>query len=159
MRSNYGAANWKVNAPRALAWLAAEAPKRSTVAGLTGDCARALKLPVDGKRLGDYLGDTKRDEWAGIKRTIGTGARAVAGAPSTVALPVPARTLAEFLRDKRREGCPVCALSPDILQCLAEAANKGTAKVPEQVEWLNTDCGAHVTVQELTAHRAGRHEG
>ena len=159
MASNYGKGKWQINGPRALAWLRAEVPKRQSIKGLPGECAVALRLPVDGQRLTDWLGEGGRAEWTEIKRTLGKGTRTLVAGERVAVPPVPTRTLAEFLRDKRREGCPVCALSPDILQCLAEAANKGTAKVPEQVEWLNTDCGAHVTVQELTAHRAGRHEG
>ena len=160
-RPNYGAANWSVNGPRALAWMRTEVPRRTTIVGIHEACVRALKLPVDRGRLGDYLSDTQRAEWAQIKKTLGTGNGTGPHAPTgtgTSSSPVPTRTLAEFLRDKRRAGCPVCALSPEILQCLAEAANKGSAKVPEQVEWLNTDCGARITVQELTQHRSGHHE-
>ena len=163
MAANGKGCNWSVEGPRALAWMRAEVPKRSTIVGIHEACVRALRLPVDRGRLGDYLSETRRAEWTQIKLTLGTGTGNGTGphAPTgtgTSSSPVPTRTLAEFLRDKRRAGCPVCALSPEILQCLAEAANKGSAKVPEQVEWLNTDCGTRITVQELTQHRSGHHE-
>ena len=156
MAANGKGCNWSVEGPRALAWLRAEVPKRSTIHGATTDCVAALHLPVKPKRLSDWLAEIKADEWNAIKATAGRGN----GKTPVNALmgQTPSRTLAEFLRDKRRAGCPVCALSPEILQCLAEAANKGSAKVPEQVEWLNTDCGARITVQELTQHRSGHHE-
>jgi hypothetical protein len=129
--------------------------------GRYAEAVRELGLQIPEDRLRTWI--TRRPEWPGIKRTLGTGngngagPHAPAGGKQSPP-PAPTRTLAEFLRDKRREGCPVCALSPEILQCLAEASTKGTARVPEQVEWLNADCGARITVQELTAHRAGRHE-
>jgi len=159
-RANYGQGNWPVNGPRALAWLRAEVPKRSDIRGLAADCVRALDLPATGDRLSDWLATTAREEWLRIKATLATAGSAEPAGRTLAAVPVtlPRRTLAEFLRDKRREGCPVCALSPEVRQCLAEAAAKGTAKVPEQVEWLNTDCGAHITISDLTQHRSGRHE-
>ena len=164
-RNGIAVVDWKTWGPRVLAWLAAEAPRRTTVNGLAADCAAALGSPLRADRLQDWLLESARAEWSAIKRTLGSangnGARPPAKAPvgePESAPALPARTLAEFLRDKRKAGCPVCTLSPEILHCLAEAANKGTAKVPEQVEWLNIDCGARVTVAELTSHRSGRHE-
>jgi len=166
--SNGKGCDWSIHGPRALAWLRAEAPKRSVLAGLCGDGVAALKIPCAPKRLQNWLVESPvgRPAWDQIKRTLGTargngaGPHAPAGA-SAVATPgavLPARTLAEFLRDKRREGCPVCALAPEIRHALAEASGKGTAKVAEQVEWLTTDCGATVTAQELIGHRSGGHE-
>ena len=67
------------------------------------------------------------------------------------------RSLIRFARDKRREGCPVCALSPDIRAQLVEASSR---KIPRavQLEWLRTDVGARITDADLSQHANGRHD-
>lgn len=67
------------------------------------------------------------------------------------------RTLAQFVRDQRRAGCPVCAL-PDVVRGqLAEAAAK---KIPRQVQldWLRGECRSPITAGDLDRHRNGRHD-
>ena len=152
MRPNYGKGKWEVNGPRVLAWMRAEVPKRSSLRGLAEDCARALKLPVNGLRLTDWLGDTKRDEWAEVKRMLGNGK-----APVSTGVGVSC-SLDEFAAEERRSVCPVCALPADVRAVLATAGDKGH-KVAFQVKWLKVKCGVGgVGVAELAAHRNGRHE-
>jgi len=66
------------------------------------------------------------------------------------------KSLEAFAQERRMKDCKVCALAPEILQQLTEAARK---KVPfaVQVEWLQTEIGAEVTGTELSRHRAARH--
>jgi hypothetical protein len=130
-------------------------PRRHTLRGIGADCVRALGLPTDSKRLLDWLSVTGRDEWGAIKRTLGTGNGKPAAPPNLTAA---ACSLDEFAREKRREGCPVCALPASVRAILATAGDKGH-KVALQVEWLKVKCGVQdIGVAELGAHRNGRHE-
>lgn len=67
------------------------------------------------------------------------------------------RSLSQYVRDKRREGCPVCALSPQLLTEI-RAASKN--KIPRDVvlEWLKIEHGVKVTHQEIVAHANARHD-
>lgn len=67
------------------------------------------------------------------------------------------RSLVRFMRDKRREGCPVCALDPAVRQQLAEAS---TRKIPRavQLEWLHAEVRTKVTADDLSQHVNGRHD-
>lgn len=69
----------------------------------------------------------------------------------------PKRTLAQFARDKRREGCPVCVLPVEVRQELRAAGDK---KIPVaiQLEWLKAELGVTVGVEQINSHRSGRHE-
>jgi hypothetical protein len=117
---------------------------------------RALKLPVNARRLTDWLGDSAHEEWAAIKATLGAGG----GAPASAMAPAvtPTRTLEQYLLDKRKDDCPVCALSPEARAILKRASERGTAKIAEQIGWLKEDCHVDITAQELTQHRSGGHD-
>jgi hypothetical protein len=70
----------------------------------------------------------------------------------------PTRTLEQYLLDKRKDDCPVCALSPEARAILKRASERGTAKIAEQIGWLKEDCHVDITAQELTQHRSGGHD-
>ena len=158
----YGAGNWALNGPRALAWMRATVPQRTTIKGLPDECAAALHLPVDGRRLVDWLGDSSRAEWEKIKRTMGSanghgnGPHVPAGVKQSPA-PVPC-SLDEYAAEERRATCPVCALPAEIRAVLATAGDRGH-KVAFQIKWLKVKCRIpNIGVAELSAHRNGRHE-
>ena len=158
-RSNYGAGNWAENGPRALAWMRERVPLRTTIKGLPDECAGALNLPVNGRRLVDWLGDGGRAEWTKIKRTLGsgTGPHVLTGASAQKSSPVPC-SLDEYAAEERRATCPVCALPAAVRAVLATAGDKGH-KVAFQVKWLKVKCRIpNIGVAELSAHRNGRHE-
>jgi hypothetical protein len=67
------------------------------------------------------------------------------------------RTLAKFVRDQRRVGCPVCALSVAIRGQLAEARTKGIS-LDLQLAWLKAEHQTSVTRDDITRHRNGRHD-
>jgi len=69
----------------------------------------------------------------------------------------PVRSLADFVRQKRRESCPVCKLPQEVRDQLATASDKGH-KRRDVLEWLKVDAGVPITDTELTAHRNGRHD-
>jgi hypothetical protein len=167
-RPNYGAANWSVNGPRALAWMRAEVPRRTTIVGIHEACVRALRLPVDRGRLSDYLSDTRRAEWSKIKLTLGTGngagphapAGASAGAtPGAVASGFP--SLAERIRLQRlnadRANCPVCQLSDELRSQIVEAKRMGATIAEILAELLKGD-GVALAPTDWTRHTNGRHE-
>jgi hypothetical protein len=64
--------------------------------------------------------------------------------------------LVDFMKQKRREVCPVCKLSAEVRAQLETAAEKGI-KRRDVLEWLHSVVGVAVTDQELTSHRNGRH--
>ncbi len=66
-------------------------------------------------------------------------------------------SLVEFMRQKRREACPVCALPEDVRAQLATASDKGITQ-KHVLEWLRSAIGASITKDELTGHRNGRHD-
>lgn len=68
-----------------------------------------------------------------------------------------ARSLADFLLEKRREGCPICAL-PDDVKAQLRLASKRSIKRAEQIEWLESEVGVTLTVDQFNAHHSGRHE-
>lgn len=81
-------------------------------------------------------------------------------APKVIApkKPAPAaRSLAEFLAEKRREGCPICALSDDVKAQL-KLASKRSVKRADQIEWLEAELGVTLTTEQITAHYSGQHE-
>ena len=71
--------------------------------------------------------------------------------------PTGTRSLVQFHRDKRRQGCPVCSLDPKILEQLRAAASAKIQR-PVQLEWLRKECGVTITDHQLTAHYSGRHD-
>ena len=67
------------------------------------------------------------------------------------------RTLMQFHKDKRRQGCPVCALDPKVLAQLRSAAESKIQR-PVQLEWLREECGVKITDHQLTVHYSARHD-
>ena len=70
---------------------------------------------------------------------------------------VPVLGLVDFMRQKRREACPVCRLSAEVRSQLDTASDKGI-KRKDVLEWLHRVVGSPITDAELTAHRTGRHD-
>jgi hypothetical protein len=68
-----------------------------------------------------------------------------------------ARSLADFLLEKRRAGCPVCALPDTVKEQLREAGKRGIRRA-EQVEWLESEFGLKLNSALFNAHHSGRHE-
>lgn len=67
------------------------------------------------------------------------------------------KTLAEFVLDKKRAACPVCALSVVARGQLRDATAKHTP-VADQLEWLEAEYGVKIKRDVLQAHRNARHE-
>jgi hypothetical protein len=67
-------------------------------------------------------------------------------------------TLAEFVKSKRREHCPVCKLPVEVRGQLGRAASEKKITREQQVEWVALVARVKITVEELTAHVAGRHD-
>lgn len=69
----------------------------------------------------------------------------------------PARSLSQFARDKKRSGCRVCSLPPDVR---AEVRGASAKKIPRPVviEWLRTEHGVTITGTDMAAHVNARHD-
>lgn len=67
------------------------------------------------------------------------------------------RSLAEFVKDKRREACAVCRLPAEVRDQVRTAGEK---KIHRRtvLDWLKTDCSAPITDTELTVHTNGHHD-
>lgn len=68
-----------------------------------------------------------------------------------------ARSLADFMLEKRREGCPICALPDDVKEQLRKA-RKASIRRAEQIEWLESEFGLKLSSDLFNAHHSGRHE-
>jgi hypothetical protein len=68
----------------------------------------------------------------------------------------PARSLTQFVRDQRKNGCKVCALGAEVIQQIKTASRN---KIPQQIvlDWLREEHGADVTAADLRAHSNQRH--
>lgn len=69
----------------------------------------------------------------------------------------PKRSLADFMQAKRREGCAVCELPPDIREQL-RGASKRHIRRADIIEWLATEHGLKLTRASFDSHQSGRHE-
>lgn len=65
-------------------------------------------------------------------------------------------TLVEYVRQKRREACPVCQLPDDVRGQLVDATRK-KIKRALQLEWL-AELGYDISDHDLSAHYSGRHD-
>lgn len=67
------------------------------------------------------------------------------------------RSLRDFVRDKKREGCRICALPPDILEQVKSAS---VTKIPRAtvIEWLKAELKTTFTSDEFDKHTSGRHQ-
>jgi len=66
-------------------------------------------------------------------------------------------SLAEFMLNKKRAGCPVCALPIEVYAEIVEA-KKRKFKRSDVLEWLATTKHVKLTVTDLDRHYSGRHE-
>lgn len=67
------------------------------------------------------------------------------------------RSLAEYARDRRRDGCPVCALPPDIREQMARASEKKIRR-PVVLAWLRDEHGTEIKDTDMTVHVNGHHD-
>lgn len=67
------------------------------------------------------------------------------------------RSLSDFVRDKRREACPICALPENVRADIATARDRHirTAVV---LEWLAKEHGLTIEPQQLTQHGTAKHD-
>lgn len=68
-----------------------------------------------------------------------------------------ARSLADFLLEKKRASCPVCALAPEI-RVQVDAARRRGVRRAEWLEWLRDECGVVLQPGDFDQHINGRHE-
>ena len=59
--------------------------------------------------------------------------------------------------DMKRALCPVCKLDRGVRDQLAEASAQGITR-KEQVAWLEDIVGVRLSVSQVNAHFAGRHD-
>lgn len=69
----------------------------------------------------------------------------------------PARSLSQFMRDKKKQDCKVCALGAAVVGEIRTASRN---KIPRQIvlEWLNDEHNAGIARADLEAHANGRHD-
>lgn len=67
------------------------------------------------------------------------------------------RSLAEYARDRRREGCPVCALPTEIREQMARASEKKIRR-PVVLAWLRDEYGTEIKDTDMTVHVNGHHD-
>jgi hypothetical protein len=65
--------------------------------------------------------------------------------------------LIQFVRDKKRVGCPVCSLS-DTIRSEIESARTRKIGRPEVIEWLKAEYKVTISRAQFDAHHSGRHE-
>lgn len=65
--------------------------------------------------------------------------------------------LVEFMKQKKRDACPVCQLPDEVRKQLSIASDKGI-KRRHQLEWLKKEVGVELTNGDLNSHYAGRHD-
>lgn len=67
------------------------------------------------------------------------------------------RSLVQFVRDKKREGCPICALPAEVIDQIKTAVTRKISRA-EQIEWLATEYQVTVTKGQFETHVSARHE-
>lgn len=67
------------------------------------------------------------------------------------------QSLIEFMKEKRRKACPVCAIPEDIREEMGVARSR-KIKRPDVVEWLNNVMGFKITNADLDGHYSGKHD-
>lgn len=67
------------------------------------------------------------------------------------------RSLVAFVRLKKRNGCKICRLPPDIRKQLREAGEKKIS-VGVRLEWLREELKTPITKDELEQHLRGGHD-
>lgn len=66
-------------------------------------------------------------------------------------------TLLNFIIEKKRRHCKVCALPLEIIEQVRSARSRAV-RLPEVVEWLKAEHGITLTRADFEAHHSGRHE-
>lgn len=69
----------------------------------------------------------------------------------------PARSLSQFMRDRKKKDCKVCALGAEVVAQI-RSASRNKIQRSTVLEWLRDECGAAITSADLQAHAAGRHD-
>lgn len=70
-----------------------------------------------------------------------------------------APSLTEFMREKARKGCIICALPLEVRMQLGKPATERGFTRPDQAEWLRQACGVTgVTLDILNKHLSSRHD-
>jgi len=151
--------HWDLLSEKLRSWIVTEAAKRPSIADVYDDCLAYLadpKLTRQGLRLAirRYV-----PEWGEITAAmpLKRGGRAQGSPAEAAARAVSGRSLMDFVRDSRREGCKICGLPADVRAQLREASSKKIT-MSQQLQWLATDYGATISAAEMMAHRGGRHE-
>ena len=78
-------------------------------------------------------------------------------ARSTPKTPLGKRSLVDFVMAKKREGCPVCALPPEVREQVASASVKKIHRAAV-LDWLKAEYGITLTAALFDQHHSGRHE-
>lgn len=73
--------------------------------------------------------------------------------------PKDAPSLVQFVRAKKREGCLVCTLPPEIREQVGRPASEKKINRDLQVAWLQLVSGVKITADQLNNHINGRHDG
>ncbi len=69
------------------------------------------------------------------------------------------RSISEFVRDKRKVNCPVCKVPPKIRVQVNDARQTRNVTMPVILEWLKSEHGIALTLEQCRRHYAGMHEG
>lgn len=67
------------------------------------------------------------------------------------------RSLMEYARDRRRDGCEVCAL-PDVIRVQMAQASDKKIRRPIVLAWLRDEHGIEVADSAMTTHVNGHHD-
>jgi len=67
------------------------------------------------------------------------------------------RSLVEFMHDKRRQDCRICALPQDVRQEMLTASKKKYRQA-DVLEWLKADRDIDISEQEMASHYSGKHD-
>lgn len=65
--------------------------------------------------------------------------------------------LVDYMKEKKREACPVCKLPEFVREQLALAKEKKITR-RDQLEWLDKVVHADISNRDLDAHYSGRHD-
>lgn len=77
--------------------------------------------------------------------------------PSKKKAPAPRRSLVQYVLDKKRADCPVCALPAEVCTEIAGARSRKIQR-GTILEWLTTECGIRITGADFDRHYSARHD-
>lgn len=67
------------------------------------------------------------------------------------------RSLFNYMRDKRRQHCEVCKLSPALKEEMLAARTRKITRA-QVLEWLGVEHGIKLTAGQLDSHYSARHD-